>query len=365
MKKTQMALAAVALVASSAALAMDVTVSGVVDFGYQSLSNSGAGTYDAAGTTFTATGTAGGTQQQLTTGNLSPNFLTVSANEDLGGGLKANVTFQNLIDRSAFNPLGVKATVSSDSMGELTVGNWLDPLFLALAPHSAKTDGGSNIGGFVTPYFASNISGIWVQNQVAYTTPDFGGLKATAFIRTGEVPGNSATGGASGFTASYSAGPFGFAAGTSDRRDATNNAIKATVAGGSYDMGAVKVGVIYMSSKDGSVSNMKKDSYGVNFSVPVDALTVSLGHYQTEVSTTTNKGQVTVLTGLYALSKRTSLFANVEAVQNTGAAVYTPNAGYTNCGTNVGGCDTATAGYYDMGRTGSSTGVTAGIRHSF
>ncbi len=362
MRKTQMALAAVALVASTAALATEVTVSGVVDFGYQTLSNTKSGSYSSAGA-FTQTGSTGALQQ-LTTGNFSPNFLTISANEDLGGGLKANVTFQNLIDRSAFNPLGVKATVSSDSMGELTVGNWLDPMFLVLAPHSSKTDGGSNIGGFVTPFFASNISGAWVQNQLAYTTPDFGGLKATAFYRAGEVAGNSQTGGAQGFTASYSAGPLGFGVGTSDRKESADS-IKATVAGGSYDLGSVKVGVIYMSSKDGSVSNMKKDSYGVNFSVPVDALTLTLAHYQTKVSATTNKGQTTVLTGMYSLSKRTSLFANVEAVQNTGAAVYTPNAGYTNCGTNVGGCDGSSTGYYAGGTTGNSTGITAGIRHSF
>ena len=88
--------------------------------------------------------------------------------------------------------------------------------------------------------------------------------------------------------------------------------------------------MIYKSSKDESISNMKKDSYGVNFSVPMDAPTVTLAHYQTEVNCTSNKGQTSVLTGMYALSKRTSLFANVEAFQNTGAAFYTPNDGYTN-----------------------------------
>ena len=376
MRKTQVALAALALVASTAALAADVTVSGVVDFGYQSLSNGIKGSYDSDGAWSQSGDT--GRLSQITTGNFSPNFLIVSANEDLGSGLKANVTFQNLIDRSAFNPLGVKASLTSDSLGDLTVGNWLDPMFLVLAPHSAKTDGGSNIGGFVTPFFASNISGAWVQNQLAYTTPEISGVKATVFYRTGEETASTSLGSSEGVTASYSAGPLGVGVGYSKRRDATNpnaqpaatdgkTGTKATVAGASYDLGMAKVGAMYMSTND-TTADLKKNTWGLNVTVPVDAFTLTAGYYTTKVKDTDNKGTNMILTAMYSLSKRTSLFANVESVKNVGAsgeAVYIPNAGYTNCGTNVGGCSATTAGYYDTGFMGRSTGVTMGVRHSF
>ncbi len=374
MKKTQVALAALALVASTAALAADVTVSGVVDFGYQSLSNARQVTYDTSGATPVVDVETDGRLSQITTGNFSPNFLIISANEDLGSGLKANVTFQNLIDRSAFNPLGVKASLTSDSLGDLTVGNWLDPMFLVLAPHSAKTDGGSNVGGFVTPFFASNISGAWVQNQVAYTTPDIAGAKATVFYRAGEVAGSTSTGSAQGVTASYNVGALGLGVGMMNRKagaDGTDK-ISATVAGASYDFGMAKLGAMYMTSKDASLvsgSEFKKDTYGVNLTVPVDALTLSAGYYSTKVVDEGAKGTNMILTGMYALSKRTSVFANVESVNNTGAEVYVPNAGYTNCGTNIGGCayggGSTVAGYYDTGVIGRSTGVTVGVRHSF
>ncbi len=365
MKKTQVALAALALVASTAALAADVTVSGVVDFGYQSLTNSRQGTYNAAGDTFTETAT--GRVQQVTTGNFSPNFLIVSANEDLGSGLKANVTFQNLIDRSAFNPLGVKLSLTSDSLGDLTVGNWLDPMFLVLAPHSAKTDGGSNVGGFVTPFFASNISGAWVQNQVAYTTPEISGAKATVFYRAGEIAGAASTGSAQGITASYSAGPMGFGIGSMSRKGGADgiDKITATVAGASYDFGMAKLGAMYMTSKDASAADLQKDTYGLNITVPVDAITLAAGYYSTKVKNEGAKGTNMILTAMYALSKRTSLFANAENVNNTGEAVYTANAGYSSCGTAVGSCSADTAGYYDQALTGRSTGITVGVRHSF
>ncbi len=355
MKKTQVALAALALVASTAALADDVTISGNLDFAYQSSNHA----YDV-----TNNGTSGSVNR-LATANMSPNFIIVSANEDLGGGSKINFTAQNLIDRSAFNPLGLKLTLSG-GFGDVTIGNWLDPMFLVLAPHSASTDGGSNIGGFVTPFFASNISGIWVKNQVAYTTPDFGGLKATAFYRAGGVAGDSGSNSASGITGSFGAGAFGLGAGYSSVKGngSATEAVDSTVIGTSYDLGSLKIGGMYMHAKD-NFADMTKNTWGVNFSVPVDAWSFGMGYYTTKVANSDAKGQDFIVHAKYALSKRTSLFANVENVKNTTSAVYTTNAGYTDCGTNVGSCDNTHPGFYDGANIGSTTVTTVGIRHSF
>ena len=74
MKKTQVALAALALVASTAALATDVTIGGVIDIGI-------------ANTTKNSNGVGGTFMEQ---GNFTDHSsIDIDVSEDLGGGLKA------------------------------------------------------------------------------------------------------------------------------------------------------------------------------------------------------------------------------------------------------------------------------------
>ena len=79
MKKTQMALAAVALVASTAALADGVSISGSIDGGLASQNVTAGG---AKALTFADGNWNGGS------------YFTIGGSEDLGGGLKAGFTLQ-------------------------------------------------------------------------------------------------------------------------------------------------------------------------------------------------------------------------------------------------------------------------------
>ncbi|MFM7669216.1 MAG: porin, partial [Betaproteobacteria bacterium] len=83
MKKTQMALAAVALVASTAAMA-DVTVSGSID--------TGVGSYNSAAKP--GRNNVGFQEGQSNGGSA----LTISGSDDLGGGMKASFTLQTGFD---------------------------------------------------------------------------------------------------------------------------------------------------------------------------------------------------------------------------------------------------------------------------
>jgi predicted porin len=79
MKKTQVALAALALVASTAALANGVTISGQIDLGVMHTGKSNNG----AGGTFMEQGAL-----------LDHSSVNISASEDLGGGMKAFTTLE-------------------------------------------------------------------------------------------------------------------------------------------------------------------------------------------------------------------------------------------------------------------------------
>ena len=74
MKKTQVALAALALVASTAAMADGVTISGGIDIGMQNTTNGGS---------------------KMASGLLGINVVNVAASEDLGSGLKADLFVQH------------------------------------------------------------------------------------------------------------------------------------------------------------------------------------------------------------------------------------------------------------------------------
>lgn len=132
MKKTQVALAALALVASTAALA-DVKVYGTLDAGIASSSGS---------TVFYGDGNNGTTH------------FGVAGSEDLGGGLKANFNLQSGIDvkngasgvsgggnTGLFNR-GASVGVSTESLG-LTLGNQFSNAVL----YGAFVTGGNAVGG--------------------------------------------------------------------------------------------------------------------------------------------------------------------------------------------------------------------------
>lgn len=185
MKKTQVALAALALVASSAALADGVTVSGIIDYGFGHTTNKG--TYAENGAW------------------ADHSSITFSGAEDLGGGLKAGFNLEagfnqnGNVDNGGQGNLFSRQSnlyITSAELGTVTVGQILSPFILA----QALTNQG--VGNFwvnraiMAGPVGQNLDAVgnspaafFIGDAVQYTTPNIAGWQAMALTsaKTGEA----------------------------------------------------------------------------------------------------------------------------------------------------------------------------------
>ena len=306
MKKTQMALAAVALVASTAAMADGVTVSGRFDIGYMS----GSGSADLNGST------AGTLGKALNTGLLAPNFLNFSGSEDLGNGMKASFMVSSIINSAGFNTGTIGTAQSyvglSGDMGGIKLGQTVDSF--AGTYLGFDVSGGSNIGSAVSALFAHGASGVFHDRSIQVTAPSVAGVNVAATYIVQD--GSSALGTGTTKSGDYSVagstdiGSIKVGAGYSRAGSLGNTS---SFLGAGSDLGFAKVNVIYLSSSDVGSAGLKASTSGINAEIPVaGALSARVGYYNTSGTNTTINGTTTVVTGLYALSPKTSVFANWE-----------------------------------------------------
>jgi predicted porin len=176
MKKTQMALAAVALVASTAAMA-EVTVYGIVDAGVANSS--------VVGTQFSGDG-----------GWVAGNNLGIKGSEDLGGGLKASFNLRagfNLAgggsdnggNGKGFNQLA-NVGLSGD-FGSIALGQQFSPFIGAIAGGTAGNGHffvnriimGSGAAGALDSLSGQSTGGFFIANAASYTSPEIAGFTVT------------------------------------------------------------------------------------------------------------------------------------------------------------------------------------------
>jgi predicted porin len=180
MKKTLIALAAVA--ATGAAFAQSsVTLYGVADASIVKTTD--------VDTKFSSSGTM----------NNGTSRWGVRGTEDLGGGLKAGFNFEaglsladGSVNQSGGNYFSRAAYMNlMGGFGEVRLGRTLNPSFFAAA--AWELTGTANYSA-VTSQFVSVLGGIRNSNQIAYTTPNFGGVTATVgYIMKGNNGGNAKT----------------------------------------------------------------------------------------------------------------------------------------------------------------------------
>ncbi len=316
MRKTQMALAAVALVASTAAMAADVTVSGRIDYAYAS---------DSAGT---MTG--------LREGNLAPNFINVTGSEDLGDGMKASFNWVNLVTSSGgLVNANANAGISTGA-GGIKLGRVTDTFLKGVLAFDVT--GGGNMGSAVSPILQLGATGAFHSNAIQVDANVAGiNLEATYIGQTsspttvfddGSVgtagdPMASAYAGAKGdysFSASTDVG--GLKVGTAYSRRSAADA-SATLTGGDLvasknwavgvggNLGPVTANLLYMNL--GSVAGADSTTVtGGNGAYPLtDAVTLTAGYYNYDGN---KNGSLTSIGGKYAFSKRTTGFVNYEKV---------------------------------------------------
>jgi len=200
MKKTQVALAALALVASTAALA-DVTMSGQIDLGLFHTSGYNSATL--------GNGKVGGGTFVEQGGMMDHSSVTLTASEDLGGGMKVSAVLETGFSANGYSDNGGTAGNGTNEystpfnrqsylslageFGTIGLGKQLSPFIL----HMAMTNGG--FGSFWVPrLMVGNQSngafagmgaglkgaGFFVTNSVMYTTPSLNGFTLSGLTTT-------------------------------------------------------------------------------------------------------------------------------------------------------------------------------------
>lgn len=319
MKKSLLALAVLGVFAGAAQAQSSITIYGLLDQGLILNSNA-----NAAGQNITA----------IAAGTYSSRF-GFTGTEDLGGGLKANFRLESQIQPDTgttdtpTSPLFRRAANVglAGNFGSVTLGRQSDPFYIAYA--SGDTRPSNLIGSSLHPFLRagaalSNITPLWVDNAISYTTPTFSGFKATVYYSFGEQAGDSSKLKQQGLTGAYANGPLTVNAGLVQHYSATGikNGQGTTLNGG-YSFGPATVRLSYSQFKDPSNTAARKyDVYGLSALYAASAtVDLSAGFYKLDDKN--NLGQNANILGLegdYKLSKRTTLYV-VYGRTNNGAVV--------------------------------------------
>ena len=314
MKKTLLALAAIA--ASSAAFAQSsVTLYGVVDASLESVKGDD-------------------TVTRVSSDNLASSRLGFKGTEDLGNGLKANFVLESnmkmdtgangggstrFFDRAAW--VGV-----AGGFGELRLGRQ-DTSIGLLAGNSSIL----GAQGYDDLKIAKTFSGDGYRrtdNAITYILPKFvDGLSAqvqysTAAGSSGTVgtENNDKIGSHYGLNVQYAAS--GFSAGLGYIQAKNSNTVDDTglLAYLGYDFGVAKLSGYFEQDKTDGMAE-KRQLMGARVDVPVSKdfkLQASVAQVKDQEMTANNEDDATIiaLKGVYALSKRTSVYALFTNVKN-------------------------------------------------
>jgi len=337
MKKTLVAVAALAAVTGAMA---EVSITGHLDQGLTSVSQTTSGA-----TVATYSGTAS---------IMAPSFITFSGNEDLGSGLKAVFKVENGLNMNSSSLLSdVSANWNSSEsgnnreawvglggeFGEVKLGTQYNPAFwtlLTLDPGAINNAPGVLFVGQV-----ANVSGLATNNATTYTSASFSGITFNAQVQSGI--GNSATanqGSGFGYSLTYAAGALYASAaynsttitaasrlsgGTTNIATATRyktattgsagDAATVTAVGASYDFGVAKLGYLNTQTALNSYSsNMNLAAITVPYGAASFGYSYSSGSV-TGASVINQNGQQLNVT--YNFSKRTNAYLAYGVAKDT------------------------------------------------
>ena len=339
MRKTQVALAALALVASTAAMAGEVSISGQIDIGMfntDRASNGAGGSYMEQGAL------------------LDHSSITLNAKEDLGNGLKAMAVLESgfnaggAIDNGGNNASNTGALfnrqalvgLGSDTLGTVGLGRQLSPFILSQAltnfgvggfwvPRLALGNNGVG-GGFAGGGNGINATGFFIPNSVTYTSPSIGGFtvrgltaSATGTENNGIVVNNAAATATSSsnrydsLSVDGNIGSVFVSSAWQKRQDAYSSW---TIGGTMPIVEGLSLMANYMSDK-ATVANTTIKSWAAGGKYTVAQGTdVILQYAQNDADGNAEK-TLTNLTLTHALSKRTTAYAMAGRGKNTGSAI--------------------------------------------
>lgn len=278
----------------------------------------------------------------------------LKGSEDLGGGLKANFVLEAGFDPSTgvsnsyTNPFTGKTSTAifgrqswvglSGGFGEVRLGKMWTPFDEVKGSGAAAFD--ANAFAPAANVWASNGYQDRPGNAIYYVTPSFSGLTAAAMYSFGENKTATASAGKiAAFNVAYANGPLAAALSyQTEKADGTvANTTKFTQLNGSYDFGVVKLLGAYGNVKNGfgpswgttgtGIAVDKTREYQIGLDFPVNSVFTVSGGYAVSKDTQFAGGPDIKrkgfgLAGLYALSKRTNLYAGYQkAKQDAYSAV--------------------------------------------
>jgi predicted porin len=254
-------------------------------------------------------GTAGAKMAMISSDSGS-NAFTMTATEDLGGGLKAtamtNVRY---------------SSVTGDTTGGAApaAGGFAQNVKLSVAGGFGSVDFGrytvSGLAAF-DPWGTVGAGSVYLadaggrfSNVVQYNSPVFNGFKASiAQTMTGATAGNEEM---SHISAQYANGPIAVFVGQEENLATTAAQTRGTVFGASYDLGMAKVMLQQAVTKTISTGAKTADRLALGASIPMGAITIKVGMTDDKLNTTAATDTSKTSFGAdYALSKRTKLFAD-------------------------------------------------------
>lgn len=311
MKKTLLALAALAALADTACAQTSVTLFGLVDIGIARE------TGGPAGSAFKLDGS----------GMHSGNRVGFRGTEDLGGGLSAFFVLENGFnsDTGAMAQGGLlfgrQALVGlRGGFGAVTAGR-------QYSPHWAAVDSLDPLDGISGGSFNLLRRTVRTDNTVMYATPAMGGFSGQLAYGFGEVAGDSSANRIVGASGTYAGGPLVVKLAHHNAKNATaTDSSRNSFLGGSYNFGPVKAFAGYQTEK--GVGAVNASSVLLGAQVPVGAGTLMASYIRkNDKSAANNDARMVGLAYTYALSRRTNLYTSVLHISNENTLVYRTKAG--------------------------------------
>lgn len=341
--------AAMCALASGAANAQSVTLYGLIDTGIEYVSHANANGNGLA-------------RIPSVTGTL-PSRWGLRGAEDLGNGLKAVFTLE-----SGFNTdtgtasqggrlFGRQAWVGlASDYGTVTLGRQYSMVFLSLADADILGPSQYAIGSLDayipnartdnTIAYKGTFSGLTVGATYSFGRDAAGGVPASGTC-AGEVAGNASACRAMSAMLKYDAATFGVAGAYEEQRGGTGATAsffngsapvaftdagdkdRRIVANGYVKLGNAKLGVGWIGRHLQVVAgDVRSNLYFVNGSYPLTgALTLDAGLIRLVNADQSRSATMAVLRGVYALSKRTALYAQTGYLWNSANAQYSVSGG--------------------------------------
>ena len=341
MKKSLIALAALATVATAAQAQSSVTLSGRIDESIQSTSGKTAGTETALGSS------------RLTTSRFQ-----IDAVEDLGGGLKAIARLEaeinantgaanaNLFDRNAY--VGLSGSMGTIQLGRVTTSVY--DLALQYSPtrysntlEQVSTGTRNSLQGFTT---ANNANASRFDNAIKYSNT-VNGLDIGASYALGGNAGDASAGSTYNITLAYDAKVAKVGAGYSEyNRDTVSAGVTTAVGKTKISTAGIAIPVNANTSVRAGWTNTKignttsdtgildVDVYGIGASYKVTPATeVTAAYYRKDAkgtaaglaasAATAQKTDTYGLQAIYSLSKTTQLYAQAVSQKNKDGVTFT------------------------------------------